>query len=35
MMIAAYPFWALTLVVIDFLVIYGLAAYAGKPELTR
>ena len=35
MMIAAYPFWALTLVVIDFLVIYGLAAYGGKPELTR
>ncbi|MGZ6574463.1 MAG: DUF7144 family membrane protein [Solirubrobacteraceae bacterium] len=33
MMIPAYPFWALTLVAIDLLVIYGLAAYGGKPEL--
>ncbi len=33
--IPAYPFWALTLVAIDVLVIYGLAAYGGKPYLTR
>jgi hypothetical protein len=33
--IAAYPFWSLTLVVIAVLVIYGLAAYGGKPYLTR
>jgi hypothetical protein len=31
MMIPAYPFWSLTLVAIDLLVIYGLAAYGGKP----
>ena len=35
MMIPAYPFWSLTLVAIDLLVIYGLAAYGGKPELSR
>ena len=35
MMIPAYPFWSLTLVAIAFLVIYGLVAYGGKPELTR
>jgi hypothetical protein len=35
MSIPAYPFWALTLVAIDVLVIYGLAAYGGRPELTR
>ena len=35
MMIPAYPFWSLTLVAIDLLVIYGLAAYGGKPALTR
>jgi hypothetical protein len=35
MSIPAYPFWALTLVAIDVLVIYGLAAYGGKPYLTR
>ena len=34
MMIPAYPFWSLTLVAIDLLVIYGLAAYGGKPELS-
>jgi hypothetical protein len=34
MTIPAYPLWALTLVVIDLLVIYGLAVYGGKPELT-
>jgi hypothetical protein len=32
MMIPAYPFWALTLVGLDVLVIYGLAAYGGKPR---
>ena len=35
MSIPAYPFWALTLVAIDVLIIYGLAAYGGKPELTQ
>lgn len=35
MSIPAYPFWALTLVAIDVLVIYGLATYGGKPYLTR
>jgi hypothetical protein len=34
MSMAAYPFWSLTLVAIDVLIIYGLAAYGGKPELT-
>jgi hypothetical protein len=34
MMIPAYPFWSLILVVIDLLVIYGLATYGGEPELT-
>jgi len=33
--ISAYPFWSLVLVTIDVLVIYGLAAYGGKPYLTR
>ena len=33
MMIPAYPFWALALVGLDVLVIYGLAAYGGKPGL--
>ena len=35
MSIPAYPFWSLTLVVLYVLVIYGLVAYGGKPELTR
>jgi hypothetical protein len=35
MSIPAYPFWSLTLVAIDVLVIYGLAAYGGKPYLTK
>ena len=35
MSIPAYPFWALVLVAIDVLVIYGLVAYGGRPELTR
>lgn len=33
MSIPAYPFWALTLVAIDVLVIYGLAAYGGRADL--
>lgn len=33
--IPAYPFWSLTLIAIDVLIIYGLAAYGGRPELTR
>jgi hypothetical protein len=33
MMIPAYPLWALTLVALDALVIYGLAVYGGKPGL--
>ena len=35
MMIPAYPLWALTLIAIDFMVIYGLAVYGGRPELTQ
>ena len=35
MSIPAYPFWALALLAIDVLIIYGLAAYGGKPYLTR
>ena len=35
MMIPAYPFWSLTLVAISTLIVYGLAAYGGKPELMR
>ncbi len=35
MAIPAYPFWSLTLVAIDVLVIYGLAAYGGKPDFTQ
>ena len=35
MSIPAYPFWSLALLAIDVLVIYGLAAYRGKPYLTR
>jgi hypothetical protein len=35
MSIPAYPFWSLTLVAMYMLVIYGLAAYGGRPELTR
>ncbi len=33
--IPAYPFWSLTLVALYVLVVYGLAAYGGKPYLTR
>ncbi len=35
MSIPAYPFWSLTLVAIDVLVIYGLVMYGGKPSLTQ
>lgn len=35
MAIPAYPPWSLTLVVLYILVVYGLVAYGGKPELTR
>ena len=31
--IPAYPFWSLTLVALYILVVYGLAAYGGKPAL--
>ncbi len=33
--IPAYPFWSLTLVALYILVIYGLAAYGGRQDLTR
>jgi len=35
MTIPAYPFWSLTLVAVYILVLYGLAAYGGKPYLTQ
>jgi hypothetical protein len=35
MTIPAYPFWSLVIVALDVLVIYGLAAYGGRPELTQ
>ncbi len=35
LVIPAYPFWSLVMVAADFLIIYGLAAYGGRPELTR
>ena len=35
MSIPAYPLWALVLVAIDVLIVYGLASYGGRPELTR
>jgi hypothetical protein len=35
MSIPAYPLWSLTLVALYILVVYGLVAYGGKPELTR
>jgi hypothetical protein len=31
----AYPLWSLVLVTLYLLVIYGLAAFGGKPALTR
>ena len=33
--IPAYPLWALTVVAIDFMVIYGLSVYGGRPELAQ
>lgn len=33
--IPAYPLWSLLLVALDVLIIYGLAAYGGKPVVTR
>ena len=33
--IPAYPLWSLVLVTLYVLIIYGLAAYGGKPGLTR
>ena len=35
MSIPAYPLWSLVLVALYVLVIYSLAVYGGKPELTR
>jgi hypothetical protein len=32
--IPAYPFWALAIFTLDVLVLYGLAAYGGRPTLT-
>jgi hypothetical protein len=34
MFIPAYPFWALAIFALDVLVLYGLAAYGGRPNLT-
>ena len=31
--IPAYPFWGLTVVAIAILIVYGLAAYGGKPAM--
>ena len=33
--IPAYPFWSLVLVALYVLVLYGLAVYGGRPELTQ
>jgi hypothetical protein len=30
--ISAYPWWALTIIALDVVAIYGLVAYGGKPE---
>ncbi len=32
--VPAYPIWSLTLVALYILVVYGLAAYGGRPALT-
>ena len=32
--IPSYPFWALSIFTIDLLVLYGLAAYGGRPSLS-
>ena len=34
MMIQAYPFWSLCVFAIDLLVVYALAVYGGRRELT-
>ncbi len=34
LMIQAYPFWSLCVFAIDLVVIYGLAVYGGRRELT-
>ena len=31
--IPAYPFWSLSIFALDILVLYGLAAYGGRPAL--
>ena len=31
--IPAYPFWSLSIFTLDVLVLYGLAAYGGRPRL--
>ena len=33
--IPAYPFWSLAIFAVDILIVYGLAAYGGRPELAR
>ena len=33
--IPAYPFWSLAIFAVDVLIVYGLAAYGGEPELAR
>ena len=33
MSISAYPFWSLAVFTLDILVIYGLAAYGGDPDV--
>lgn len=35
MSIPAYPLWSVVLVALAVLVIYGLAVYGGKPQLTQ
>lgn len=35
MSIPAYPLWSLVSVALTMLIIYGLAVYGGKPELTQ
>ena len=30
--IPSYPFWSLTIIAVDLLIIYGLAAYGGRQE---
>ena len=34
MWMPAYPLWSLVLVTVDMLVVYALAVYGGKPEIT-